>query len=216
MDPLSHMLAGAVVFDCLPMVNATGKRGLAAAMVAAAAPDLDVVPALVAAFPTNPFSREGLFDPDLLLRLHRGYTHALPILLIAAVLFGPLLWRSLGRRGTWCGWSLVVLTAFLTHILLDMVNGSVRLWLPFSERWIGWGQFPEADPFLIAVLLVPFLANHPFHFENRHHLGTLTALERIGAWLHARLTARVGARRLALLCLVLATLRILVNVWKLI
>ena len=50
-------------------------------------------PALVAAFPSNPFS-SSLFDAGMMHAFHRGYTHALPVLTAVAALAGFAAWPA--------------------------------------------------------------------------------------------------------------------------
>lgn len=210
MDPLTHMLTGAAVADVLGAPPRLGGRGLAFAAILAAAPDLDLVPALIGAFPANPFT-DRLFDPDLARLYHRAYTHALPVLLVAGVIFGLVAWRWLDRRGggAW-RWITLALAALLSHTLLDMMNGPVRLWLPFDGEWVGLSREAEGNLPLIVLLLVCFLTNHPPRFRNRRRLGTLDALEKTGAYLHRTIGSRMGPRALAALTLLLLGLRLFI------
>lgn len=209
MDPLTHMLAGAAVADALSAPGRLGRAALPSAMILAALPDVDVLPALVAAFPRNPFSTQGLFDADVMREIHRGYTHALPILMVAGLAAAAVLWRFAGKKGGWFGWPAVCLAALFSHPVLDMANGAVQALHPFSSGWYGWGQSPEADPVLLAVLAVSLLANHPPRFKNTRNLGTLRLLEGVGGRLHRFLHARASARGIALAALLVATLTIL-------
>ena len=205
MDPLTHMLVGAALADSCSAPGRMGRGALPYAMALAAAPDLDVVPALVAAFPSNPFS-SALFDSGMMLALHRGWTHALPVLAVVSIAAGLIAWPASGGKGARRDWIVLAALALITHSLLDMINGAVRTWLPFSREWIGWSQAPEADPLLLAVLLTCFLTNHPPRFRNARGLGTLAALEGVGKWFSGAIGGRIAAKPLAILSLALITL----------
>lgn len=212
MDPLTHALAGAAVADVVGMPGEMKRAALPFSMILAAAPDVDVIPALVAAFPSNPFT-VALFDPGMMQRYHRSYTHAFPIMAAAAIAFGLFGWRLWGGGGSWRRWIMIAAAALASHSLLDIANGYVRLWLPFSKNWIGWGYAPEGDPLLLAAFGVVFLANHPFHLTNRYNLGTLAALEKTSNAIHDAVRPRVGVRTLALLGLAAVPLRVLIGYW---
>lgn len=208
MDPLTHALAGAAVADVLGAPERLGRAALPFAMILAAAPDLDVLPAVVAAFPSNPFTG-ALLDPRMMQLYHRGYTHALPILLAAAIAFGLAGWRMSGQTGRRRHWVALAVAALVSHSLLDIANGYVRFWLPFSTAWVGWGYAPEGDPVLILVLGAVLMANHPFRFVNKHTLGTLDILEKTSGALHHAIHPRIGARALSLIGLAAIPLRAL-------
>lgn len=178
MDPLTHMLAGAAVADLAAAPTRLGKGALIFAMALAAAPDLDVLPAFFARFPSNPFANTGLFDPALMREWHRSWTHALPVQLAAGGVLG--LAAFLLNRKTRLGlWVLLAWLALASHTLLDMANGAVQLWLPFRKDWIGWMQLyePAVLPITVAFLFC-FLANHLFSFQNTHSLATLVWVEK--------------------------------------
>lgn len=196
MDPFTHMLTGAAIADACSAGKRLGRGAVTFAALLAAAPDVDVIPAVVVAFPSNPFSRD-LLDTRMLLAVHRGYTHAFPVLACAALLAGLVVRAGWGREKSWLRWAVLAAAALFSHSLTDMLNGAVRAWLPFSPDWIGWGQSPEADPLILAILCLCFLANHPLHFENKHGLATLAALERLGRWVQGYIGRRINSRLLA-------------------
>jgi Predicted membrane-bound metal-dependent hydrolase (DUF457). len=169
-------------------------------MALAALPDADLVPALIVAFPANPFSA-GLFDADTAVLYHRSWTHALPILLAAGFSAGIAGARLLGAGKAYCRWLAVAVLALLSHSLLDMANGPVRFWLPFSDDWVGRDNAVEGSPLIILPLLSCFLTNHPPRFANRRGLSTLTALNMIGKRLSEGLGKVLSPRLLAALVL---------------
>lgn len=200
MDPLTHMLAGAAVADVMTAPPRLGKRALCYAMAVAAAPDIDLLPALAAAFPANPFS-DRLFDSGVAVMYHRAWTHALPVLAAVGILLGFAAWRWLGNRARLGEWIALTAAALASHTLLDLANGPVRVWLPFGDGWHGWGQAAEGSPLIVLPLLVCFITNHPPRFENRHRLATLRFLAAIGARLRLTVGARIPPAPLALLTL---------------
>lgn len=200
MDPLTHMLTGAAVADATGASKTLGNKALAFSMVLAAMPDIDFLPALVAAFPANPFS-DRLFDANVARLYHRGYTHALPLLTLAGIVFGAAAWRWLGEKKRLGLWLSLAVAALYSHTLLDMANGAVRLWLPFDGAWRGMSQAVEGSPLIIGALLICFLANHPPHFKNSRNLGTLTLLNAAGARLNSAIGSRIAPRRLAIITL---------------
>lgn len=206
MDPLTHILAGAAVSDVIEAPNARHAAALPFAATLAALPDIDVLPAFLAAFPRNPFSSAGLFDMDVMRAMHRGVTHALPVLLAFGAAAALVIWLATGRKRAFPGWLLLAETALLSHIILDMCNGPVQLWRPFSDAWVGWGQSPEADPLVLAALGVNLLANHPPKWQRGGGLATVRLLENTGEKLHQSIRSRLSARATAILALAAAFL----------
>ena len=201
MDPLTHGLAGVVVSDLCPFPG-RGRVVALWAAVAAVLPDIDTVPAFIAAFPANPFSAS-LFDADVMRAYHRGYTHALPVLLAAGLPLAAAAYFVSGRRGAWWRWLVVIFAAFGSHVVLDMANGAVRLWLPFSGEWRGWGAAAEASPLVLLPLILCVLTNHPPTFGLSDRVGTLHAVERAGGWLSRKIGNRFPAPAIALVTLLL-------------
>jgi inner membrane protein len=132
LDNITHSLAGWVLGQ--PGLKSTTRKGLAALILGANMPDIDV---FLGWAPWGP------------LAMHRGFTHSLVggIVLMPPMLFA-LLWlldRWQVRRGTqfrsglpmrpWWLLGLCYL-ATITHPLLDMLTTySVQLFTPFSNAW---------------------------------------------------------------------------------
>ncbi|MDR1534177.1 MAG: metal-dependent hydrolase [Planctomycetota bacterium] len=161
MDPLTHALAGQAIADAW-FGRRLGSEGARIAALAALAPDLDLLPAFLAAFPPKWTGRHlGLIDPGLTRRFHRAYTHSFFFAALASPLLGYLAWRWSGRRDGWPAWSLLILLALYSHILLDLANPyGVRAWLPFSEERSSWGDRPLFDIPGLAILATVFGLNH--------------------------------------------------------
>ena len=146
MDPLTHTATG------LFLARAGLKRWTPLAtpilILAANAPDVDVVTAAGGSLSY--------------LHYHRHLTHslaALPLLAFAVVLVVRLVAR---RPVRWAGALAAAAIALATHLLLDLTNVyGVRLWLPFSARWLRWDLTSVVDLWIWSVLLLavagPFL-----------------------------------------------------------
>lgn len=194
MDSLTHTLVGALVADALPFTKRLGHKAPLAAAIAGAAPDLDMVPALLANFPWKSFSFTGLFDMDLVMRLHRAYTHSFPVMAVAVIPLGILAWRWSGRKGGWWQWCVMLALAFFSHSILDLTNiWGVRAWIPFTWEREAWSILPLMDPFIVGVGAAVFLLNHVL--RDSYPDADLTA-RRHYAWrvkTAAFLNKRIGA-----------------------
>jgi len=147
-DPVTHMLAGACIARAA--LNRMTGRATLTVILAAAAPDLDVLARLKGPVPG--------FVHD------RGFTHSfVGVALVSAsvVCFIYLIWRLGGCKGKdlhptppwWLLFGFAYL-AGLSHILLDFTdNYGVRPYWPFSDRWYSWDIVYLADP-VVTVLLV--------------------------------------------------------------
>lgn len=149
MDNLTHSLVGWALAET--GLKHRTRKGLAACMLAANMPDIDVL-----------FGRV----PWAPLAMHRGFTHGLVggVLLMPPLLAG-LLWLldrwQLQRGGIAAdalpmrfGW-LVALSylAALTHPLLDLQNVyAVQLFSPMSEQWFHTDGLFIVSPWLLAML----------------------------------------------------------------
>ena len=150
MDNLTHTMAGWALGQA--GLKQKTRKGLAALILAANMPDIDV------------FFGNAPWDP---LAIHRGFTHGLlgGVLLMPPVLAG-LLWlldRWQVKRGTvfksglamHFGWLLgLCYLGAITHPLLDLqTTYSVQLLSPFSDRW-----FHSDSLFIIDLVLWIVLA----------------------------------------------------------
>jgi inner membrane protein len=147
MDNLTHTAIG--LFLSRAGLNRWTPRATAILLLAANAPDIDVVSA--AGGPLN------------YLHYHRHLTHslvAMPVLALAAV----ALVRFAGRKPIhWLGGFCAALVGLASHLLLDWTNVyGVRLLLPFSSEWLRLDITNVVDLWIWAVLLIgvlaPFLA----------------------------------------------------------
>jgi inner membrane protein len=137
MDNVTHTLVGLM----LARVGLDrGEKGAAVMlMLAANAPDMDVV--------------FGLTGSLKYLEIHRGYTHALPLAPLVALI--PLLLVNLiTRTRITLAAYLACLVAILSHLLLDWTNVyGIRLLMPFSSKWFRLDSTDIVDPLILLILL---------------------------------------------------------------
>jgi inner membrane protein len=152
-DPVTHSLTGAVLSRA--GLNRATPLATATLVLAANAPDIDILSAAQGGFTTLAF-RRGLTHGPLALLL-------LPGLVAAAVLLYDRLWRRRRRPELPAVRPRAVLgLAFigtLTHPLLDWMNTyGIRLLMPFSDRWFYGDALFIIDPWLWLLLALPLVA----------------------------------------------------------
>ncbi len=147
MDPLTHTLTG--LFLSRAGLNRWTPRASAILMLAANAPDIDIVSAAGGSLSY--------------LHYHRHLTHSLAAMPVMAIL-PVLLVRGISRKPVrWIGAFFAALIAIASHLLLDWTNSyGIRLLLPFSGDWLRLDWNNIFDLWIWAVLLLglagPFLA----------------------------------------------------------
>jgi inner membrane protein len=147
MDNLTHTAVG--LFLSRIGLGRWSPRGTAIVVIAANIPDIDVV--TLAGGPLN------------YLHYHRYLTHAIaamPVMALAAVAIVALTGR---KKLRWIGAFFAALIAVASHLLLDWTNVyGIRLFLPFSARWLRADTTGVIDLWILAVVIIgiagPFLA----------------------------------------------------------
>jgi inner membrane protein len=139
LDNLTHSLVG--LFLARAGFRHATPRGTAIMMVAANAPDFDVVC--------------WFLGSASYIHWHRNITHSLIAVPVMALLSVALV-RLLGRREIrWLQAFLIALVAVASHLILDLTNVyGVRLLLPFSGQWFHWDLTPIVDLVIWALLLL--------------------------------------------------------------
>lgn len=152
MDTLTHALVGAAISDGW-FRKRLGPTATPFALAAAALPDIDIIVYLVA--------------PETAWAHHRGYTHSLFPMLLAAPLLGYAGYRFGRRRGDWIWWSLLALLCLFSHTALDLATswGTMPL-LPFSNARISWDVAPIVDLFVLSLTAASFVANRLLRWER--------------------------------------------------
>jgi membrane-bound metal-dependent hydrolase YbcI (DUF457 family) len=143
LDNLTHSLVG--LFLARAGLKHFTPRGTAILVLAANAPDFDVV-----CWFGGPLSY---------IRWHRNITHSLiawPIMALLAV----AIVRWLGRKEVrWLPAVLIAMVGVASHLALDLTNVyGVRLLLPFSGHWFHWDLTPVVDLAIWAMLLLGVVA----------------------------------------------------------
>lgn len=138
MDPATHTLTG--LFLSRAGLNRFTKDATPILLLAASAPDCDVVSALGGA--AN------------YLHWHRNLTHSIALAPVLALLIVTLF--KVARRPISFGPAYAVaLAGIASHLLLDTTNNyGVRLLLPFSGAWFHWDLTPVIDLCIWGVFLV--------------------------------------------------------------
>jgi inner membrane protein len=138
MDPLTHTATG--LFLSRAGLNRWTPLATPILILAANAPDIDVVSAAGGSLNY--------------LHYHRHLTHslaAMPVMAVLPVLLVAAFAR--GKRIRWAGAFCAALIAVASHILLDLTNAyGVRLFLPFSARWVHLDLTNVIDIWIWAVL----------------------------------------------------------------
>ena len=146
MDNLTHTAIG--LFLSRAGLNRLTPLATPILLVAANIPDIDVVSAGGGAL--------------TYLEYHRHLTHsliAMPVMALLAVALVRAVWRKPVR---WAGAMVAATIAVASHLLLDLTNiYGIRLYLPFSARWLRLDLTNVFDIWIWAVMLLavaaPFL-----------------------------------------------------------
>ncbi|HUW57628.1 MAG TPA: metal-dependent hydrolase [Planctomycetota bacterium] len=140
MDSVTQILLGTAIAEA-GFRKDLGWRAVLAGAAFGVLPDLDIVSRLA--------------GPWAMLRHHRGETHSLIVLALAAPLLGWLAWRWTGRRAPRRRWMHLAFWVLLTHPLLDLCTsyGTQLLW-PVTGRRFSIDAIAIIDP----VYTVPLFA----------------------------------------------------------
>jgi inner membrane protein len=139
LDNLTHSLVG--LFLARAGFKHVTPRGTAIMMLAANAPDFDVV--------------AWFGGSESYIHWHRNITHSLIAIPFMALLAVAIV-RVAGRKEIrWLPAFLIAVVAVVSHLLLDLTNVyGVRLLLPFSGRWFHWDITQVIDLAIWAILLL--------------------------------------------------------------
>lgn len=152
MDTLTHALAGAAISDGWFRKH-LGPMATPFSFLAAASPDADMVLYFVSA--------------ESAWANHRGYTHSLFPMLLAAPLLGYIGYLLSHREGDWRKWSILALLCLFSHTFIDLVTSwGTMPFLPFSRARISWDVAPVLDVFMFAILAASFVLNRLLRWEK--------------------------------------------------
>jgi len=142
MDNLTHTLTGLMLSRA--GLNRFYPRATLLLILSANVPDIDIV--TIARGPLNYFEQ------------HRGITHSIaaaPLMALLCVLAVCAIGRTM--RGWLAAWGLAII-GVASHLLLDWTNTyGIRMFLPFSARWIHLDLNNLFDLLIWAVLLFGWL-----------------------------------------------------------
>lgn len=145
MDSITQITLGAAVGEAM-LGKKLGNKGAAWGAAFGLLPDLDVI--------AIPF----LSNVEAL-SFHRGISHSIFFSVIAAPLFGWLLYRYYGEKAQLREWSLMVFLALITHIFIDACTSyGTQVFQPFSNYALSFNSIFIIDPFYTLPLVAGLLA----------------------------------------------------------
>ena len=139
-------------------------------------------------------------DPVSAFTWHRGYTHALAVLVLAipVVAWAAVRFHPATRPFRW-GWLLLAFLALVTHPILDCftVYGT-QIFLPFSDLPVGWSTIFIIDPafsvpVILGVLAALVLSRERGLGHRLNHAGLALGV----AWLALTLVIKAHVERVA-------------------
>jgi inner membrane protein len=166
MDSITQATLGAAIGEAI-LGKKIGKNGAILGGIIATIPDLDTVFYL-------------FYDSFDMLSIHRGYSHSILFSLIGASIIAFFLsktkWTKSVKYGTL--WVFAWLALF-THALLDaFTTFGTQLFLPFSDKRIGFDSVNIVDPvytlpLMAGLVLSLFVYNNKASRSLPNHVGLL-------------------------------------------
>lgn len=147
MDSITQAVLGGSIGEAV-LGKKTGNTGALIGAAVATIPDLDVVLYL-------------FYNKFDMLSIHRGFSHSILFSLMGAFLIAYILQRLKWTEmiGYWRLWVFSWLALF-THILLDAFTAyGTQLFLPFSDKRVGFDSINVVDPVYTLPLLIGLLFN---------------------------------------------------------
>lgn len=172
MDNLTHSLVGLMIARA--GLNRLGPRSTALLIVGANLPDVDLATAVSGAL--------------FYFQCHRGWTHALAISPLLALLPLPIWWlfarkEHPGEKAFLFAY-LAVFAGILSHILLDCWNTyGIRIMLPFNSEWYRLDWVYIVDLWIWVILLIGVFAPLLARLVNSEIGAARKKQGRGGAWL---------------------------------
>ncbi len=146
MDTITQITLGAAIGEAV-LGKKIGNKAPLWGAVFGVVPDLDVL--------ASPFISE-----MQALAIHRGITHSLFFSMLAAPIFGWLLYRYRKKKDVsqW-EWSAMVFAALITHIFVDACTSyGTQVLQPFSNYTLSFNSIFIIDPFYTLPLITGVLA----------------------------------------------------------
>jgi inner membrane protein len=169
-DPVTHSLTGAALSRA--GLNRTTPLATATLVIAANAPDIDILAYAQGSYASLAF-RRGITHGPLAMLL-------LPVAVAALVLAYDRLWRRRRQKGADPARLLPLLglavIGVLTHSPLDWLNTyGIRLLMPFSDRWFYGDSLFIIDPWVWLMLGAPLVGVYTATRRGRVLWGLLAA-----------------------------------------
>ncbi len=138
MDNVTHAALGLAIAQAAS--PSLGSAGLTLALVASELPDADIF--------------FGMGNPWSMVTTHRGITHSVFLIPVAAAVLAGI-WSRLSAAGSFWSFFWLAVACLSGHVLLDVLTTyGTQLLEPFSHHRFGWGWVPVIDP----VVTVPLIA----------------------------------------------------------
>ena len=145
MDSLTHIVLGAATGEAI-LGRKVGNKALVWGAIAGSVPDFDV-------------AVTWLFDPVKALFVHRGFSHSIFFVLLAAPLLGWVI-SKIHRDATFRQWTFMSLVAILIHSTIDCFNTyGTALLEPFSNARLAFDSIGIIDFTLLVTLIILVIAN---------------------------------------------------------
>jgi inner membrane protein len=145
MDSISQAVLGAAIGETI-LGKKIGNKGALVGAIVATIPDLDVILYL-------------FYDKLEMLSIHRGFSHSLAFSLLGAFLISFILSKTKWFQNInfkillWLDW-----LCLSTHMLLDTFTAyGTQLYLPFSNRRLGFDSINVVDPVYTIPLIIALM-----------------------------------------------------------
>lgn len=146
MDSLTHIVVGGAIGE-LTFGKKIGNKAVIIGAIANTIPDLDVFAQMLAK------------TPDIAIRIHRSYTHALFMHPFMALPFAYLTYKIFKKEISYFSWFLFFVFSFFIHVMMDCCTAyGTQLLLPFTNKLISWNNLSVVDPLFTIIPLLFFIA----------------------------------------------------------
>jgi inner membrane protein len=139
MDPLTHGLAGTVIFN----LGFRRKAAFWVLLLSSLAPDFDYI--------------TRFWGLDIFLRYHRGITHSIFASIIISIMIGFIF----GRKKDFIYYSFLAFLAYTAHLFMDLTNQyGTRILAPLDWHPYSLDLMFIIDPYITAALLLSVILSY--------------------------------------------------------
>ena len=154
MDSLTHVVVGGAIGE-LTLGKKIGNKAILIGAFASTVPDLDVFIQMLAK------------TPDVAIRMHRSYSHAIFVHPFMAIPFAYFTYKLFKNKISFTTWVLFYTFNFFVHAMLDCCTTyGTQLFLPFTNKLISWNNISVVDPLFTIPVLIFFISVFFFRKEN--------------------------------------------------